>query len=172
MFILDHVTPEAADGKVAQAYSFFPKQIPVPEPMVLMSASPDLSLAQSEIFRYYSAHEKLDAGFLAVIRFVVANEIDYGYCIHFNEQLLKMAGGFTDEELATLKAEPWNALIEEHQKELLLFVLKVVKTPEQVTSTDINQLHDLGWSDRDIFDAVYQGMNMIGFSCLYKAFTV
>ena len=170
MFILDHVKPEEATGKAAQAYSIFPKQVPVPEPLVLMSASPDLALAQSEIIRHYMNHETLDTGLLSMIRFVVANEVNYGFCINFNTQMLKLAGGMSDEEIAALKEDPRNAPLEPNQKELLLFVLKVVKTPEQVNSADINKLHELGWTDQDIFDAAYHGASMIGPRALFAAF--
>jgi alkylhydroperoxidase family enzyme len=170
MFILDHVKPEEATGKVAQAYSIFPKQVPVPEPLVLMSVSPDLALAQSEAIRHYMNHEKLDAGLLSMIRFVVANEVNYGFCVNFNTQMLKLAGGMSDEEIAALKDDPQNAPLEPEQKEMLLFVLKVVKTPEQVNSADINKLHELGWTDRDIFDAAFHGASMLGPRALYAAF--
>lgn len=170
MLILDYVKPEDATDKVAEAYSIFPEQVPVPEPLMMMSASPELALKQSEILHYFILHERLDTGLLAMIRFLVANELDYGYCINFNTRLLKLAGGMSDEELAALKADPDNIPLETHQKELVRFVLKVVRTPEQVTSADINKLHELGWSDRDIFDAAYHGTYMMSTANLYKAF--
>ena len=49
MFLLDVVKPEDAAGKVAEAYSVFPEGIPVPEPLVMMSASPDLAEIQRKI---------------------------------------------------------------------------------------------------------------------------
>jgi hypothetical protein len=35
---------------------------------------------------------------------------------------------------------------------------------------DITQLHDLGWEDRDILDALAHGCSMIGPSIMMKAF--
>lgn len=170
MLILDYVKPEDATDKVAEAYSIFPEQVPVPEPLLMMSASPDLALKQSEILHYFMLHDKLDAGVLAMIRFLVANELGYAYCINFNTRLLKLAGGLSDEDLAALKADPENIPLESHQQELVRFVLKVVRAPEQVTLADINTLHELGWSDQDIFDAAYHGTYMMSAANLYKAF--
>lgn len=171
MFILNHVKPEDATGKVAEAYSVFPKGVPVPAPLMLMSASPDLANAQSNIIRYYMGHEKLDTGLLAMIRYLVANELDYRFCIDFNAGMLKMAGGFSDDDLESLKEGPENAPLEEFQKELLIFVLKVVKTPEEVTKADVERLRALGWTDQDIFDAAYHGAAMAGPATLIKAFS-
>jgi alkylhydroperoxidase family enzyme len=171
MFILDHVKPEEASGEVADAYAVFPPQVPVPDPLIMMSASPGLAFAQSQIIRYYMNNERLDTGLLSMIRYVVAHEYGYQFCINFNTGLLQMAGGMTEEELRALKENPEEAPLEESQKALLLFVLKVVKTPEFVDKADVENLHALGWSDQDIFDAAYHGAAMAGPSLLFKAFS-
>lgn len=170
MFILDHIKPDEATGKVAEAYSIFPPEIPVPDPLILMSASPELTHLQSGVIRHYMTHEKLDMGLLAMIRFLVANEQDYQFCINLNSGLLKLAGGMSDEDIETLRKDPESAPLEEFQKALLLFVLKVVRTPEDVGEADIDALRQLGWSDKDIFEAAFHGTSMIGASKLYKAF--
>ena len=170
MFILNHVKPEEATGKVAEAYSVIPPGVPVPDPLVLMSASPELTRLQVEIIRHYMGHEKLDIGLLAMIRYLVALEFDYTFCIDFNGGLLKMAGGMSDADLENLKADPKNAPLEESQKEMLLFVLKVVKSPEDVSTDDIEKLRQYGWSDEHIFDAAFHGASMAAPSILYKAF--
>jgi len=155
---------------VADAYSIFPPEIPVPDPLILMSASPELTHLQSGVIRHYMTHEKLDMGLLAMIRFLVANEQDYQFCINLNSGLLKLAGGMSDEDIETLRKDPVSAPLEEFQKALLLFVLKVVTTPEDVGEADIDALRQLGWSDKDIFEAAFHGTSMIGASKLYKAF--
>ena len=170
MFILNHIKPEEASGKVAEAYSVFPPGFPVPDPLILMSASPDLAYQQSGIIRHYMTHEKLDIGLLAMIRYLVANEYNYPFCINLNAGILKQAGGFSESELETLRANPENAPLEDSQKALLLFVLKVVKTPEEVQKADIDRLHEMGWRDQDILDAAFHGTSMISASKLFKAF--
>jgi len=170
MFILNHVNPEDATGKVAEAYGVFPPGLPVPEPLVMMSASPDLVLLQSHIIRYFLGQDKLDLGLLATIRYLVACEYDYAWCINFNAHLLQVAGGMSPEELAKMRAHPESAPLEEFQKELVLFVLKALKTPEKVTRAEVEKLHQLGWSDQNIFDATYHGATMAALSFMFKAF--
>jgi hypothetical protein len=170
MFLLQHVEPEGATGKVKEAYSVFPKEFPVPTPLVLMSASPDLAHLQSGIIRHFMTHPKLDMGLLATIRYMVANEVNYPFCINLNAGILKMAGGMSDAELQAMKADPEKAPLEDFQKALVRFVLKVIRTPEKVEKADIDHLHELGWADQDIFDAAYHGAAMVTASTLYKAF--
>jgi hypothetical protein len=170
MFILNHVKPEEATGKVAEAYGVIPPEIPVPEPLQMMSASPDLAFLQSNIIRYFRSQEKLDLGLLATIRYLVASEFDYPYCRNFNAGLLQQAGGMSPADLESMTAHPEKAPLEEYQKELVLFVLKAVKTPEKVTKEDVEKLRQLGWSDQNIFDATYHGAFMRTISIVHKAF--
>jgi alkylhydroperoxidase family enzyme len=170
MFILNHVKPEEATGKVAEAYAVFPPGMPVPEPMQMLSVSPELAEVQGDVIRYFRGREKLDFGLLATIRYLVSSANDFQYCINFNAGLLQQAGGLSAADLDNLRAHPDTAL-EGPQKELVLFVLKAVKNPEKVTGEDVEKLHQLGWTDRDIFDAVYHGAFMVAMGILFKAFT-
>lgn len=170
MFLLAHVDPKVAEGKMAEAYGVFPPMVPVPEPLVMMSASPDLAFLQSRIIQYYMGHGKLDPEVLSLIRFLVANEQDYVFCVRFNEGVLKMAAGYSAEQIQAIRKDPETLDIDEPRKALVLFVLKAVKTPQAVTPEDIARLRGLGWQDRDIFDATYHGAAMLGPSVLYKAF--
>ena len=48
--------------------------------------------------------------------------------------------------------------------------MKAVKNPDAVDKQDVDRLHELGWADSDILDALAQGTNMIGSSILMKTF--
>ena len=171
MFILKHVEPKDATGKVAEAYGFFPPGVKVPEPILMMSASPDfVHLWITQVIRYFRNHELLDMGMMATLRYLISCEKRYDACINFNAGLLQQAGGMSAAELEELKAHPEKAPLEESQKELMLFVLKAVKTPEKVTVADVEKLRQLGWRDQDIFDASFIGAFMPAVSILGKAF--
>ena len=45
-----------------------------------------------------------------------------------------------------------------------------MKSPDSVEQQDMDQLHDLGWPDRDSLDALVHGTNMVGSSILMKTF--
>ena len=53
---------------------------------------------------------------------------------------------------------------------MLGFVMKAIKSPDAVVQQDMDHLHDFGWSDRDILDALAHGTNMVGSSILMKTF--
>ena len=170
MFKINHVPPDKAEGQVAEAYGVFPQGFPPPAPFQLMSASPGLMDIQTRSLRYFMTHPTLDTGLLAMIRYAVAQHICYDFCVGLNAHLLKAAAGMSEKELATLRDNPENAPLEEEQKALLLFVLKVVKTPREVTQEDVQTLRGLGWSDQDIFDAAFHASSMQTSNTLMAAF--
>jgi len=60
--------------------------------------------------------------------------------------------------------------MEDNERAMAAFVMKAIKTPDAVVKADVNRLHDLGWKDSDIMDALVHATNMIGSSILMKAF--
>ena len=66
--------------------------------------------------------------------------------------------------------DPLKAPLEEKEQAMLSFVIKAVKSPDAVEQQDMDKLHDLGWTDRDILDALAHGTNMVGSSILMKTF--
>ncbi len=169
MFLLKHISPEQAEGVMAEVYGMFPPGVPVPDPLQIMSASPGLAKCQSGIIRYFMEHDTLDFAFFACLRFILSCEIGYTYCREFNAQLLKRAGGMSDEQLEAMRVDPGTAPLDKAQRALLRFALKAVRTPAEVTAAEVEALRDLGFNDRDIFDAAYHGASMLGPATLYKA---
>lgn len=53
MSVLNHLKPEDDTGKVAEAYSIFPKGVPVPAPLLLMNASAILPKPKVTFDRFY-----------------------------------------------------------------------------------------------------------------------
>jgi hypothetical protein len=170
MSLLETVAPEKAEGDIEKAYSFFTKNgIPIPKPFEMMSVSPDLLNIQSQLLKYFTTHPNLGFPLLSMIRFLVAKEFNYAFCTDFNYNFLKMQG-MQDAEIEATIAAPETAPLEDKDKALLLFVLKTIKTPEAVSAEDVDNLHAMGWTDRDILDATVHGTGMIGPSFLMKAF--
>lgn len=170
MFLLNYVKPEEATGKVAEIYEKFPKEVSVPLPLQLSSASPGLLAHQMNFIGYFMQHEKLSFPLLTAIRYVCATECAYDYCTGFNKNLL-MAQGMTETELETLKSDPESSPLEDPEKKMLKFVMKAVKDPKSVGKSDIEELRSAGWADSDIFDALAHGTNMISAGIINQAFT-
>lgn len=170
MPIIKVVPPEKAEGKVKQGYDLFAQMGTVPAPFQMYSASPELVGARTQLFSYYMQHPNLSMGLLALIRMLVAEELQYYYCISLNRELLKAVGIMDEDAAAKVLADPANAPLGDKDKAMLLFVLKAVKTPDEVVAEDTQKLRDLGWGDRDILDATAHGAGMVSDGILFKAF--
>jgi len=169
MFLLKTVDPKQATGSVAEAYAVFPKEVGVPTPLQLMSASPGLLERQAATIRYYMNHPKLTFPLLAAIRFLAASKINHPFCIEFNGGVL-MKMGLTAEEMATLKDNPGASSLEPDEAAMLAFVAKALNDPASVAEADIQALRELGYADSDIFDALAHAANMTAGALLYKTF--
>ena len=170
MSLLQTISPDAAEGDVKTAYSFFEEAgIPIPKPLAMMSVSPGLIKIQTQVLDYYRNHATLGFALLSVIRFLVAKEYNYQFCSNFNYTFLKMQG-MEDAEIQKIINQPETAPLEEKDMAMLLFVLKAIRTPDAVAEEDVQRLHNMGWTDSDIFDAVFHGSSMIGPSFMMKAF--
>ena len=76
----------------------------------------------------------------------------------------------TEDDIKKIEKDPSQAPLEDNERVMLAFVMKAIKTPDAVTQEDVNQLHGMGWTDRDILDALAHGANMIASSILMKTF--
>ena len=170
MSLLKTVKPEEAEGLVAEVYKPLMEMMGmVPAPLQLYSASPNLMVLQKKVMDYFMSHPNLNAGLLALIRLLVAEELQYNYCISLNKTILKMIGIADDDHLAEIMANPDKAPLEEKDIALLKLVIKVCTKPDSVEEEDVQKARDLGWQESDIFDAIMHGMSMVVGGLLEKA---
>lgn len=170
MELLKTVSPEEAEGFVAEVYAGFQERLgSIPKPVQMMSASPGMFEDHIGTIQYFNNHPTLSFPLLTMIRFLVAPECGWNFCIDFNRSLLKQMG-MDEEEIKETQSDPEKAPLEDHERAMLVFVLKAVKTPEAVTKEDIDRLHELDWNDSDIYDASFHGARMQSMSTLFNAF--
>ena len=170
MALINIVEPEKAEGDVKEIYDAMQNNIGmIPFPMQLASASPQMMKMMWQSIQYYTQHPNLGFGLLSTIRYLVAKEYDYAFCINFNKNFLKMQG-MSDDDIEKTTQDPSQAPLDDKDRAMVAFVLNSIKSPTAVTEADIAQLHDLGWEDRDILDALAHGCSMIGPSIMMKAF--
>ena len=171
MALLHTVAADDAEGKVKQVYDQLMQTARViPRPMQMMSVSPDLLAIQVQFLNHYFRHPTLGFALLAHIRLLVSHHFNYPYCVDFNSSLLQMITDITDEQLDAVKADAASALLTDRDKAMLLFVLKCVKTPDATKKEDIDALKEMGWTEKDIFEATQHGADMIRHGTLFKAF--
>jgi hypothetical protein len=141
----------------------------IPKPMEMISASPGLFEQGVRRIQYFAQHPTLSFALLAHIRYLAAHTLDYSFCMDFNKFVLKKQG-LTDEDFLRMEKDPSQSLLEENESAMLAFVIKSIKDPSSVTSEDIGALRELGWNDRDMVDALAQGVSMIDHSIMMQVF--
>jgi hypothetical protein len=172
MALIETVSPEKAEGSIKEAYEMFMKNIGIiPKPMEMMSASPALFDIQLQRIRYFSMHPTLSFPLLAHIRYLVAHNLDYGFCMDFNRLMLKKQG-ISDEDIRKMEMDPSQSLLEEKEGAMLAFVVKAVKAPGSVTADDVKKLKNIGWKDKDMVDALSQGVSMIDHAIMMQVFQI
>jgi hypothetical protein len=172
MALITTISPEKAEGKIKEAYQMFMKNIGIiPKPMEMMSVSPTLFDLQFQRIRYFSKHPKLSFSLLAHIRYLVAHNLNYGFCMDFNKHVLKKQG-VSDDDFQRMEADPSQSLLEENEGAMLTFVVKAVQSPGSITADDIKKLKDYGWEERDMVDALSQGVSMIDHSIMMQVFQI
>ena len=170
MALIQTVDPDKAEGQVKEIYDFMQKNAGViPAPLQLASASPKMLDAAWQSIQYYSQHPSLGFGLLSSIRYLVAQQYDYAFCTGFNKNMLKMQG-LADEDIEQMEKDPLQAPLDDKDRAMVAFVMKAVKAPDAVEKQDLDELHEQGWTDSDILDALAHGTNMIASSILVKTF--
>jgi hypothetical protein len=170
MALIETVSPAKAEGEAKKIYDIMQKNIGmVPAPLQLASASPWMMGMAWQSIQYYSQHPSLGFALLCTIRYLVAQQYDYAFCVNFNKNFLKMQG-MTEDNIRKIEADPLQAPLEDNEREMVAFVMKAIKTPDAVVKADVDKLHDLGWKDSDIMDALAHATNMVGSSILMKTF--
>lgn len=169
MFLLETQSPESATGTVAQSYAAFPKGMGVPVPLQLLSASPKLLERQMELIRLYMTHPRLTPGLLAAIRYAAAVRSGHVACQTLNQGMLERMG-MGDQEICSLPDPNKEIPLEESEALMFRFVMRCLDDPASITAADVEALHEEGYADSDILDAVFHGAGMLAGAVLYKAF--
>jgi len=172
MALISTVAPEQAEGIVKEGYEMFLKNVgAIPQPMQLMSVSPALFDLQLQRIRYFGKHPKLSFALLAHIRYLAAHSLDYPYCMDFNRRMLQKLG-YDDDALRLMENDPSKSLLEANEGAMLLFVIRSMKKPTSITAADIAALKDMGWEERDMVDALAQGVSMIDHAIMMQVFQI
>ena len=170
MALLKMVPPDEAEGKLLELYDtaeqFFGT---VPNNVTMFGVSPAMLENQVQFAVYSMEHPTLSASFFAMIRLLVSHATGSPYCARMNAGLL-MQQGFTSEQLEAAKAEGGETPLDEKETAMLLFVLKATKAPKSTEAKDVDDLRAMGWTDRDIFDAVAHGARAVATNIIFDAF--
>jgi hypothetical protein len=170
MALIQTVDPEKAEGEVKEIYDALNANIGmIPAPMELSSASPWIMKNMWGSVQYFTQHPNLGFGVLSTIRYLVAEEYDYAFCINFNKNFLKMQG-MSEEDIQKTSQDPSQAPLDDKDRAMVAFVMNAIKDPNSMNQKDVDQLYGHGWDDRDILDAMSHAASMVSASILMKTF--
>jgi hypothetical protein len=170
MALINPVAPEKAEGIIKEGYDIYMNRIGIiPRPLEMLSVSPALFELQLRRNQYFATHPTLSFSLLAHIRYLVARNLDYGFCMDLNKHILKKQG-VEEADIRKMEADPLQSMLEENENALLAFVVKGVKNASTITKEEIQKLRDLGWEDRDMVDALAQGVSMIDHAIMMQVF--
>ncbi|HGG60246.1 MAG TPA: hypothetical protein ENK26_10100 [Gammaproteobacteria bacterium] len=173
MSYLKETAPENASGKLAELFTALEKKIGyVPNGFRALSVSEAILERQAGYIDWVMKHPTLSPRFAAILRLLISENKECDYCVHANSAMLQNFLGVSADEIAALKLNPGDAPLDEREKALVLFVLDAIENPREVSAMDIDDLREMGWSDSEILDALYQGAQQVAFDILVTAFNV
>ena len=119
---------------------------------------------------YLSTHAHINPDFFTLLRYAVANDNGFVYCIELNRAFL-LNKGYTLEQLHALEGTQKTLPLDERHRALFDAVMTALYTPESFTVEAIGALKILDWSDADILDAVDHGAFLFRFAKVIKAYS-
>ena len=122
-----------------------------------------------EEINYLSAHPNIEKDFFTFLRYTIATNNGFDYCMRFNRQLL-FAAGYTLEDLQAVEGTDNAIPLDEKHQALFDAALTALYEPENFTAETIASLDRIGWSDADIFDAVDHAAFLFKFARILKAY--
>jgi hypothetical protein len=71
-----------------------------------------------------------------------------------------------------MEDDPSQSQLEENESAMLAFVVKAVKNPGSVTAEEVKKLKEMGWEEKDMVDALSQGVSMIDHAIMMQVFQI
>lgn len=173
MSLINTIHPRQAEGLAANVYQEIESMFGfVPNGIRLDSVNPNHMARHWEGIRETIAHETLSSKLFTLIRLLVSQATHCEYCIDMNTGMLMQMHSMSHEEIAQVKQSPDAAPLDEKERGLLRFVLKGIDDSNSITGKDIEELKQLGCSEREIFDSLAHGAGQVAGDIMLNAFQV
>jgi len=171
--LLSFTSAKNATGLVKEVYDEIKAKWGfVPVVIQQYSLNPKLLKAQWDLYSTLGDNKNFDPKMMTMMRMLVSEKHDCEYCVGLNKGMLLNMFKLPMDEVHALAKDPSTAKLDEKQKTMLLFMIKVANTPHDTTAEDIAKLKKLGWSDKDIFEAVKSAANMVSGAIVIDALKI
>ena len=138
----------------------------------LYSSSPELLRQQMDFVKYYMNHPTLSLPLLASIRVLVSGAEDCDFCIDYNTAMLINMAGWSPEQVQQMRKDISKANLPKKELVMLELAIKAVRNAHDVNANDIDALKELGWSDKDILDALNHAARMVSIDIIFNALQI
>jgi len=171
MFIIKPITVDEATGELKRLYKKIQKTLGFIPPHFELFATLDLkSLGEFvEYNLYFSKHPNIDANLLPFLRLCIAQKECRSYCINFNTKMLLSSG--VDKELLNDICQNLEKLPFEFKQILLLSkVLYALYNAQSFGEKDLEELYDVGFSDKDFYELLGYATNFMAKSKMIEIY--
>lgn len=153
MALINYVKRENATGQIADIYEKIEQRMnKIPNVVQFHSASPELFPKFMSVIGHFFDHPTLDSVTVAYIRFLISFHEKGEYCVRLQSLALK-SFGVSEEQLNKAKENYYNLQLDEKRKALVCFILDEIFDKLVNTEEKLKQLDELGWTEKDIYEA-------------------
>lgn len=156
MFIIEPIKKEDATGELKVLYKMIERSLGFVPAHFELFASLDIE-AMKEFATYnqkMATHKNIDKNLLPHLRLAIAKKECRTYCVAFNRAIVEK------EELD----------VDEKQKLLMQKVLKSLYETEKFSTSDLVELREVGFSDKDFLDILSYVTSFIAKSKMIEVF--
>jgi len=116
-------------------------------------------------------HPHIDPNFFTFLRLHIAFREDYAYCKMFNTQMLQ-SKGYAQELQEDVINNVSNIPFDEKHKALATFAIKAIYESKVCMQSDFDTLYEMGWTQRDVFDAIEHAGTLLRNGRLLTAYSI
>jgi hypothetical protein len=172
MSLINYVKREEATGEIAAIYNMLEERIKViPNVVQFYTASPELFGKIMGLVGHYIDHPTMDRATVAYTRMLISNKENATYCVQLQSGILRSMD-IPESDLEIAKQDYTKVNLPEKNKAIVVFVLDQMFGKLSETKTRIEELKQLGWSEKDIFEASVMGAIQKGMVNVIKSFEV
>lgn len=140
--LIPYISETNATGEVKTIYEEVKNTFGmIPAPIMQHSISPELLKNHWDLFRTTGKNNNFSPKFLA--------------------KMLKHMFHMSDEELKDIQKDPSHAKLTPKEQKMLLFLLTATKDPLSLQKDSFDELRNLGWNDKDIFEGLKMATQMV-----------
>lgn len=149
------IEPKDAQGAIKAMYEGSLKKFGIVlNGMKMHSINSETAKTYGQLSQYYETKSNLSDPFRLFSNIMIANIDQSEYCLVLMENVVHQKLNISKEQFNAMLDDPSKAPLNKTDMALLEFVIKVMKDSKSSTKADIEKLNRLGFSDKDIYEAI------------------